>query len=208
MTQVTGLGLAAPSAPQWLNQPVLQPPAQNSVTAVKPAGESRSDGTALAGREDRGAAISQLRAARESARLLPPDPNRPTGPPPTFSTTALELGSDLQVLLARMNAAGYRQADILRNEGSGTTGPRPAGNPPGVAADVYAAMPRPDSANAGRAGPSRGIAGPPDATDRREPFANGAPAAAFARGPATAIVPAAAPAASGEMTAAGTMRPA
>ena len=36
-----------------------------------------------------------------------PDPETPTGPPPTFATTPLELDSNLDIRLARLKVAGY-----------------------------------------------------------------------------------------------------
>ncbi|MDE3027017.1 MAG: hypothetical protein KGH84_01295 [Paracoccaceae bacterium] len=37
----------------------------------------------------------------------PLDLDTPTGPPPTFAATVLELDANLQLTLARLNAAGY-----------------------------------------------------------------------------------------------------
>ena len=37
----------------------------------------------------------------------PLDPDTPTGPPPTFAATVLELDANLQLTLARLNTAGY-----------------------------------------------------------------------------------------------------
>lgn len=48
-----------------------------------------------------------------SAQAHQPDLNTPTGPPPTFTTTPLELDAYLQNLLARLNAEGYAQVQAL-----------------------------------------------------------------------------------------------
>ncbi len=42
-----------------------------------------------------------------------PDPDAPTGPPPAFATTPLELDSNLDMRLARLKVAGYATVRAL-----------------------------------------------------------------------------------------------
>lgn len=55
-------------------------------------------------------------AAASAAPPRQPDPDTPTGPPPAFSTTPLELDGYLQILLARLNATGYGEVQALAAE--------------------------------------------------------------------------------------------
>ena len=77
-----------------------------STTTDTATGSTGNDSTGLA---DRGRPGDN--PTRATAR--PVDPDLPTGPPPTFSTTPLELEGDWQVLLARISAAGYAQMQAM-----------------------------------------------------------------------------------------------
>ena len=51
----------------------------------------------------------------------------PTGPPPSFAATLLELESDLRLTLARMNAGGYGHGPTAPDDGAGGSATDPAG---------------------------------------------------------------------------------
>lgn len=67
-----------------------------------------------------------------------PDPEAPTGPPPAFATTPLEVETNLDLRLARLNAAGYATVQAMGGAAA-QPGPTPdaAGSP---SADRPAAM--------------------------------------------------------------------
>lgn len=90
-----------------------------STTADTATGSTGNDSTGLA---DRGRPGDNS-ATHTTTR--PIDPDLPTGPPPAFSTTPLELEGDWQVLLARISAAGYAQVQAMAppsDSGSGVSG--------------------------------------------------------------------------------------
>ncbi|TMV80889.1 hypothetical protein FGG78_25220 [Thioclava sp. BHET1] len=79
------------------------PPMQTAPAAAGSASQTAAEGSAPP------TARADETAAPQAAEGIP-DPDTPTGPPPAFSMTPLELGSYLQVALARLNAAAYDSA--------------------------------------------------------------------------------------------------
>ena len=85
----------------------------------------------------------------------PLDPDTPTGPPPTFAATVLELDANLQRTLARLNTAGY--------------GKLPAAAPPATqaAAANAPAQPAPKSTQSPPSAPAQ--AAPPKTASPAKP---------------------------------------
>lgn len=86
------------------------PTTARSATTDTATGSAGNDGSAIADRA-RQAEVRQADATAHTSR--PIDPDLPTGPPPAFSTTPLELEGDWQVILARLSAAGYAQVQAM-----------------------------------------------------------------------------------------------
>jgi peptidoglycan DL-endopeptidase CwlO len=142
------------------------------------AGRGGSNGTATdtaaANAAANTAAAATAATAPTADTILPlhqPDPQAPTGPPPAFSTTPLELDGNLQILLARLNAAGYSQVQALASGAEAAAAGQLAGAAPKGAAGAPRAENGIRTANA---------AGSEAATGQLSPQATGTSATALA----------------------------
>lgn len=136
-----------------------------STTTGTATGSTGNDSTGLA---DRG--LHGDGPTRTTAR--PIDPDLPTGPPPAFSTTPLELEGDWQVLIARISTAGYAQVQAMAppsDTGQGIGGAARGGQVAAKAADS-AILPEAGTA------PSAGVP-PPSAAPQTPASAKAVPSA-------------------------------